>query len=530
MPTPEHLAKIRESHQKAFAPWDEEQDKALLASYKEMQRPTSGLSEGEWERKMMKEFGRQSGGIRARIQKLLEGGPIKYRKPKVGAATAAPRKLAVSTVTVSELKLSDEAKEALDLMENTEASVFLTGRAGTGKSTLLRYFREHTKKRVVVLAPTGVAAVNVNGQTLHSFFGFKPGTTLESVKKRFDKKAAIFKKLQTIVIDEVSMVRADMLDCIDKFLRLNGPFQSAPFGGVQMIFIGDLYQLPPVVSAEERGWLSHYASPYFFDAPAFRELDPHYIELTQIYRQQDPEFIEVLNAVRVAQLSDRHLEIINQRVQEEIFDDELPYVYLTTRVDMADSVNAAKLAALHGKQVVLSGYVGGAFKESMLPTAMELVLKEAAQVMLLNNDQQGRWVNGDIGIVQAFQKGDDGTTIVRVKLENGDEVEVTPFTWEKIKFDYNTKEEKIESEVDGSFTQYPLRLAWAVTIHKGQGKTFDRVVVDFGRGTFAHGQAYVALSRCRTLGGLILKSPLQSRHVFIDDRVVEFMKKFGEGR
>jgi hypothetical protein len=524
------LGKIRQQHAKAYAPWDKEQDDALLASYREMQRPTSGMSESTWITKMAKEFGRQAGGIRARIQKLIEGPAPVYKTKKQAGETkkeVPPRRSKVADPEASRpIIFSPEAVEALAVMEQGDASLFLTGKAGTGKSTLLKHFREKTKKNVVVLAPTGVAALNVGGQTIHSFFGFRPGTTLQDIKKRFDKKAVLFAKLDTIIIDEVSMVRADLMDCIDKFLRLNGKFQSAPFGGIQMIFIGDLYQLPPVVPPAEKEFLAQYASPYFFDSPAFKEADPGYIELSEVYRQHDPDFIEVLNAIRIAQVDDAHLALINQRATPEFFGDDEPYIYLTTRTDMADRVNEAKLRDIEAPVHVFSGTISGNFKESMLPTAPELRLKEGAQVMLLNNDQQGRWVNGDIGVIERFEKG--ATDAVVVRLESGDTVFVEPYSWELVKFAYDKKTEAVVSEVDGAFTQYPLRLAWAVTIHKGQGKTFDRVVVDFGHGTFAHGQAYVALSRCRSLQGLILKSPLERRHVFIDPRVTRFIESFAE--
>jgi ATP-dependent exoDNAse (exonuclease V) alpha subunit len=528
------LEAIRQQHAKAYAPWDKEQDDALLASYREMQRPTSGMSESAWIAKMAKEFGRQTGGIRARIQKLIEGPAPVYKTPR---ATNAPKKASESTRRMAAhapaaasrpIVFSAEAHEALAVMEEGDSSLFLTGRAGTGKSTLLKYFREKTKKNVVVLAPTGVAALNVGGQTIHSFFGFRPGTTLQDIKKRFDKKAALFAKLDMIIIDEVSMVRADLMDCIDKFLRLNGKFQSAPFGGIQMIFIGDLYQLPPVVPPAEKEFLAQYDSPYFFDSAAFKEADPGYIELSEVYRQHDADFIEVLNAIRIAQVDDSHLALINQRATTELFGDDEPYIYLTTRTDMADRVNETKLREIDAPVRVFSGTISGNFKESMLPTAPELRLKEGAQVMLLNNDQQGRWVNGDIGVVERFEKGGDAVGAVVVRLESGETVFVEPFSWELVKFAYDKKKEQVVSEVDGSFTQYPLRLAWAVTIHKGQGKTFDRVVVDFGHGTFAHGQAYVALSRCRSLSGLILKSPLEKRHIFIDPRVSRFIAQFAE--
>ncbi|MBN1364074.1 MAG: AAA family ATPase [Syntrophaceae bacterium] len=425
-----------------------------------------------------------------------------------------------------EIDFNHEFRRALDLMEETNKNIFITGRAGTGKSTLLNYFSDNTKKRAVILAPTGVAAVNVGGQTIHSFFQFKPNVTLASIKKKKGngkEKKSIYKKLTAIVIDEVSMVRADLLDCVDKFLRLNGPDSKRPFGGVQMIFIGDLYQLPPVVSGAEREiFRSHYASPYFFSARVMEELDMEFVELEKVYRQKDDEFIRLLNAIRNKSVTDEDIALFNQRCDPSF---EVPsedfYISLTSTNDLADSINERRLAQLPGKIWKAQGFIEGDFGAESMPTALELKLKKGAQIMLLNNDSYGQWINGTIGKVKKFSKDEEGKDVIVADLDNGETVEISPYTWKIYK--YFLKNEELRSKEVGSFRQYPVRLAFAVTIHKGQGKTFEKVVVDVGRGTFAHGQMYVALSRCTTLEGMVLKSPLKKSHVLMDWQVVKFL-------
>ncbi|OGO35797.1 MAG: AAA family ATPase [Chloroflexi bacterium RBG_16_57_8] len=409
-------------------------------------------------------------------------------------------------------------------MENTRKSVFVTGRAGTGKSTLLTYFRKNTKKRAAVLAPTGVAALNVRGQTIHSFFGFRPNITLEKVKRvrLRDESKSIYCKLDAIVIDEISMVRADLLDCVDRFLRLNGPDPDAPFGGIQMVFIGDLYQLPPVVSGTERMVFSTlYDSPYFYSARSFAPLEMEFIELEKVYRQQDQDFIDLLNAIRNNSITEEGLRLLNRRCIPSF---EPPpgqfYIYLTTTNDMAGQINDAQLAKLKTQLYTFKAEIEGDFGDEYLPTRIDLQVKVGAQIMMLNNDPEDRWVNGTIGqITDVVQDGVQH--VIVAELAEGETVEITPFTWEIYRFFVTGGQ--LQSEVVGRFTQYPLMLAWAVTIHKSQGKTFDRVVIDIGRGTFAHGQTYVALSRCTTLDGLVLKKPLLKRHVLTDYRVMKFL-------
>ncbi len=426
------------------------------------------------------------------------------------------------------LTFTAQSLRVLEELEDTYANFFITGRAGTGKSTLLQHFRATTEKQVVVLAPTGVAAVNVGGQTIHSFFRFPPGITLDKVRSRSSNRA-LYEHLDTVIIDEISMVRADLFDCIEKCLRLDGPVVGAPFGGVQLVLFGDLYQLPPVVPSDEaRLFQTFYKSPYFFDAQLYPQAQVSTVELTEVYRQRDPAFVALLDAVRTGTLSEADREALNAActgLREP--PPARPPIHLMTTNAMADQVNRAHQERLSGKAQVYVGSVRGSFGERQLPTHEKLRLRVGARVMLLNNDEDGRWINGDLGWVVALAEPEQADGVLTVDLDRGGRVKVSPYTWEVIRFVYDRNRGRIESEVMGSFTQYPLRLAWAVTIHKAQGKTFDEVVVDVGRGTFAPGQAYVALSRCTTLAGLQLRRPLLARHVWADERIRAFLTDEG---
>lgn len=430
---------------------------------------------------------------------------------------------------LSKIDFNPQFQKALHLIEESGKNIFITGRAGTGKSTLLNHFRGNTKKKVVVLAPTGVAAINVKGQTIHSFFGFRPNITPQGIRKKYRQKDEknIYAKLQTIVIDEISMVRADLLDCVDKFLRLNGPDKSLPFGGIQMIFIGDLYQLPPVVTGQEKDlFRNYYKSPYFFSAHVFENLNMEMIELEKIYRQKDDKFIHLLNAVRNNSATEGDLAWLNKRYNPSFEPKRNDfYICLTSTNDLADQINSERLGQLPGRTYTFHGLIEGEFGKEYLPTASHLELKIGAQIMMLNNDQLGRWINGTIGEITGIREDEPGgEEIIIAALENGQNVEIRPYTWEIYRF--FLKGDQLDSEMVGSFTQYPLRLAFAVTIHKSQGKTFQKVIIDIGRGTFAHGQMYVALSRCTTFEGMILKKPIRKHHIRMDYEVMKFITRY----
>lgn len=421
------------------------------------------------------------------------------------------------------IEINDRFAEALRLMEEKDGNIFITGRAGTGKSTLLEYFRTITRKNIVVLAPTGVAAVNISGQTIHSFFGFKPNVTVEKVKKEMKEIASpIYKNLDAIVIDEISMVRSDLLDCVDQFLRINGKEREMPCGGVQMIFIGDLYQIPPVVTSREKQiFREFYDSEYFFDAKVFKDMDFKFLELEKIYRQTDPVFIELLNNIRNKSLSPGDLEAINRRVPAG--SPELPAgtIHLTTTNAMAERKNDAELEKLSGKSHFFTAEIEGEMDKKYFPAAEELQLKEGAQVMLLNNDPEGRWINGTIGTIAGISKDD-----LIVKLLDGATETVKPYKWSVNRFFWDQQTESVATETMGTFKQYPLKLAWAITIHKSQGKTFDYASIDLGKGTFAPGQLYVALSRCRSLEGIYLEREIRVKDIWTDWRVVKFITGF----
>ena len=429
------------------------------------------------------------------------------------------------------IDINPEFRKALDIMENSNRHIFITGKAGTGKSTLLDSFRNNTGKEVAVIAPTGVAALNIQGQTIHSFFNFKPGITPEKIKKIVKSEGVIYKAFNTIIIDEVSMVRADILDCIEKFLRLNGPYQKQWFGGIQMIFIGDLYQLPPVVTSAEKEIFSHkYETPYFFSAKVFEEetFNMEFIELEKVYRQTDADFISLLNSIRNRSCTNQDIERLNMNYQPDfILPDNEFYITLTSTNELATTRNIEKLDALPGVEVRCNGILKGAFDRSSLPADEILKFKPGAQVMLVNNDKYGRWVNGSLGVISRMGKSESyENECIFVRLQSGKTVEVTPHTWELFEYSYDRTTKQITTRKTASFTQYPIRLAWAVTIHKSQGKTFDKVVIDIGRGTFAHGQVYVALSRCTSFNGIILNKKITKSHIRTDWRIVRFLTQF----
>jgi hypothetical protein len=425
------------------------------------------------------------------------------------------------------IDLNPQFKKAINLMENTKQNLFITGKAGTGKSTLLDYFCNNTQKKPVVLAPTGVAALNVKGQTIHKFFNFYIDVTPEKIRSKDTKPSdpKLYKKLETIIVDEVSMLRADLLDCVDVFLRMYGADAKQAFGGVQMIFIGDLYQLPPVVSKDERDiFRTHYGTPYFFSAKALELLPLEVLELETVYRQKDQQFVGLLNRIRNNSVEPEDIDELNQRYISDVKmrQDEAFTISLTTTNAKADEINEQHLSALNGKLYSSKAIVNGDFSKEYYPTATNLQFKVGTQIMLLNNDHKKRWVNGSIGIIDSVKRDEDGEEYLRVRLRDTDKlVSVSPFTWEIYKF--SVKNGALLSEAVGSFLQYPFRLAWAVTIHKSQGKTFDCVVIDLGSGAFTSGQTYVALSRCTSFEGIQLKVPIKKQHIRTDPRIYKFL-------
>ena len=428
---------------------------------------------------------------------------------------------------MDQIERTVEFERALERMELGSDPLFVTGKAGTGKSTLLRLFLNQTSRQVAVVAPTGVAALNVGGQTIHSFFKFRADVSEETVAATRLRRDQIdlYRHLQTLIVDEVSMLRADLLDRMDQFLQRFGPRPHTPFGGVRMIFIGDMYQLPPVVTFRDGDrFRTEYPSPYFFDAFVMRNSALETLELSKVYRQADTEFIGILNAIRNDRLEPGNLETLNSRYHDAEFgfDNEV-VIALTSTNELADQVNQYQLNALTTPLRSFDGRVTGSMQERDLPTKLSLEIKIGAQVMLINNDQGGRWVNGSLGrVTDIYGYGERQDQLVAVELADGPTVEVTPNTWEQYAYAYDEEADEVKPQSTGSFTQFPLRLAWAVTIHKAQGKTFDQVIIDLGRGTFAAGQLYVALSRCRTLEGIRLKQPIETRHVKVDERIVRF--------
>ncbi len=431
-----------------------------------------------------------------------------------------------------------EFQDALNLIKYTHQSVFLTGKAGTGKSTFMRYICKQTKKKHVVLAPTGIAAINAGGSTIHSFFKLPfhplppddPNLSLQRGRiheffKYPKSHRKLLEELELVIIDEISMVRADIIDAVDRILRVYSHNLRTPFGGKQLLLVGDVFQLEPVVKADEREILNRfYPTPYFFSARVFSQTDLVSVELQKVYRQRDDRFINVLDHIRNNCVGAADLQLLNTRygAQEEPSEADM-YITLATRRDNVDYINDRKLAALPGEAVTFSGDIQGDFPESSLPTQKDLVLKPGAQIIFIKNDYERRWVNGTIGVVSGFDPIEGTLYII---TDDGKECDVRQETWRNIRYKYNEEKNEIEEEELGTFTQFPVRLAWAITIHKSQGLTFGRVVIDFTGGVFAGGQAYVALSRCTSLQGIQLKKPVSRADVFVRPEITSFAQRF----
>lgn len=429
-------------------------------------------------------------------------------------------------------------KLAFDFVKQTNSCLYLSGKAGTGKTTFLKYVKANCRKNLVVVAPTGVAAINAGGVTMHSFFQLPFGPYLPELKTGFglnegvvdqhalfknlklnSTKRKLIRELELLVIDEVSMLRSDTLDAINTILKTMRKSRQA-FGGVQVLFIGDLYQLPPVVNDSEKGLLDrYYASPFFFDAMVLKEVSLINIELTKIYRQRDQPFIDLLNKLRHNTLDADDFDQLNSRYDPSFDKGGLYYITLTTHNHKADVINKQELAKLDGRERHIKGEVNGDFGEKQWPTDLTLTLKPGAQVMFVKNDSspEKRYYNGKIGVVSRMTSEE-----IYVRFPDEEmELEVKPETWENVTYTLNQETRHIDEKVVGEFIQVPLRLAWAITIHKSQGLTFERAIIDAGQ-SFAPGQVYVALSRCTSLEGIVLRSRIHHQSIVQDPRIVTF--------
>ena len=428
------------------------------------------------------------------------------------------------------MEMNEESILAWNIIEKTNANLFLTGKAGTGKTTFLKRLKELSPKRMIVLAPTGIAAINAGGMTIHSFFQlpfspYVPGTTFgsgEQKRYQFSKlKRNIIRSIDLLVIDEISMVRSDLLDAVDSVLRQYRKRHDLPFGGVQLLMIGDLQQLAPVVTPQEEHLLGqHYDTPFFFSSNALKQVGYLTVELKKIYRQQDEQFISLLNQIRENKASEATLQALNQRyIPNFVPPKEGNYIRLTTHNAPAQYINEQQLAALPAQSFSFTADIEGDFPETSYPADFKLTLKPGAQVMFIKNDPQHRFYNGMIGEVIGGKTDENGSKIIVRSKDSGEEFELEKMEWTNAKYTLNEKTKEIEETVEGKFMQYPLRLAWAITIHKSQGLTFEHAIIDASH-SFTHGQTYVALSRCKTLEGMVLSEPL-SRGAIISSQTVD---------
>lgn len=444
------------------------------------------------------------------------------------------------TVNIDNIKLDKdnfEFNKATEFVRDTDKLVYLTGKAGTGKTTFLKYIKDTTDKNTIILAPTGVAAINAGGVTIHSFFQIPFGPfvpddsrlrtsatnsenreTIYTTFRYSEDKRSIIENLELLIIDEISMVRADLLDVIDRILRTFRK-KNLPFGGVQVILIGDTFQLPPIADNEQWAILSQfYKTPFFFSSRVIEQNTPTYIELKKIYRQNEQEFIDLLNRVRVNSVSQTDLNTLNSKYSPSFTGNGSDYIILATHNKIVDETNLTKLNQLETKLFTFEANITGDFPDRNKPTDHFLKLKEGAQVMFIKNDtgEFKRYFNGKLGKIKELEENS-----ITVVFDDKSEVEVERTEWNNIQYTYNKEKKKIEEEIIGTFEQFPIRLAWAITVHKSQGLTFEKVIADLGR-AFAPGQVYVALSRCTSFSGLQLKTQLTKYAIKTDPKVLEF--------